>query len=46
MKQKLLSLVKFLATATLFAQMPCENGFAGDYPCDGYDLQSFIPLTN
>ncbi|WP_442847266.1 choice-of-anchor B family protein [Leeuwenhoekiella sp. H156] len=23
---------------------PCENGFAGEYPCSGYDLQSRIPL--
>jgi len=45
MKRKLLSLVTFLATATLLAQTPCVNGFAGDYPCDGYDLLSFIPWT-
>jgi len=24
---------------------PCENGMAGDYPCDGYDLVSTIPLS-
>ena len=24
---------------------PCENGMAGDYPCNGYDLQSFIPFS-
>ena len=35
----------FLATVTLFAQTPCVDGFAGDYPCNGYDLQSFIPWT-
>ena len=23
----------------------CENGFAGQYPCDGYDLMSTIPLS-
>lgn len=22
----------------------CENGFAGDYPCDGYDLMAYIPI--
>lgn len=27
---------------TLF---PCENGFAGIYPCNGYDLMSQIPLS-
>lgn len=29
----------------LIAQTPCENGMAGQYPCNGYDLQSFISLT-
>ena len=33
-----------LFTINLIAQTPCENGMAGDYPCDGYDLQSFISL--
>ncbi|WP_452220624.1 choice-of-anchor B family protein [Lacinutrix salivirga] len=23
---------------------PCENGFAGQYPCDGYDLMAHIPI--
>ncbi|EDP97246.1 choice-of-anchor B family protein [Kordia algicida OT-1] len=23
----------------------CENGFAGQYPCDGYDLMAHIPLS-
>lgn len=23
----------------------CENGFAGIYPCDGYDLMAHIPLS-
>ena len=27
------------------AQTPCNNGFAGNYPCDGFDLQSHIPLS-
>ncbi len=26
------------------AQTPCENGFAGEYPCDGYDLLTHYPL--
>ncbi len=26
--------------------IPCENGMAGDYPCDGYDLIGQIPITN
>lgn len=24
---------------------PCENGFAGTYPCDGYDLIAHVPLS-
>ena len=24
---------------------PCENGFAGQYPCDGYDLMAHIPVS-
>lgn len=23
----------------------CENGFAGVYPCNGYDLMAHVPLT-
>ena len=23
---------------------PCENGFAGDYPCNGYDLMALVSL--
>lgn len=35
----------FLCSVMLFSQTPCENGFAGNYPCDGYDLMSQIPLS-
>ncbi|MGI9593358.1 MAG: choice-of-anchor B family protein [Patiriisocius sp.] len=28
----------------MFGQTPCTNGTAGAYPCNGYDLQSFISL--
>lgn len=24
---------------------PCVNGFAGAYPCDGYDLMAHVPLS-
>ena len=27
-----------------FGQTPCENGFALNYPCNGFDLQSHISL--
>lgn len=26
-------------------ESPCVNGFAGAYPCDGYDLQAHVPLS-
>ena len=29
----------------LFSQTPCENGFAGPFPCEGYELVSQIPLS-
>lgn len=29
----------------MFAQTPCENGFAGPYPCNGYDLQAHLDLN-
>ena len=34
----------FLISPNLISQTPCENGMAGEYPCNGYDLQSFISL--
>lgn len=35
----------FLFTLTTVAQTPCINGFAGMYPCNGFDLQSHINLN-
>jgi choice-of-anchor B domain-containing protein len=34
-----------LISPFLIAQTPCENGMAGNYPCNGYNLQSFISLA-
>ena len=34
-----------LFAITGFGQTPCENGFAGGFPCNGYDLQSQVPLS-
>ncbi|WP_034271994.1 choice-of-anchor B family protein [Haloechinothrix halophila] len=28
------------------AEVPCENGMAGDYPCKNVDLQSVLPLSD
>jgi len=34
----------FLLAASAFAQVPCVDGMAGNYPCCGFDLQSNITL--
>ena len=44
--KKLLLSVFLISFAFINAQTPCENGMAGDYPCNGYDLQVFIPCTD
>lgn len=44
MNLKLLPLFVFLSTI-IYSQTPCENGFAGPYPCDGIDLQAHIDLN-
>jgi hypothetical protein len=28
------------------SDQPCVNGMAGEYPCNGMDLKSFIPLSD
>lgn len=45
MKVNLLLTTLVLACSVSFAQTPCANGFADGYPCEGFDLQSFIPWT-
>lgn len=45
MTKALLSLCLFMAASITFAQTPCENGMAGAYPCNNYDLMSQIPLA-
>ncbi len=45
MKLKILTVI-YLISLSLFSQTPCENGFAGPYPCDGYDLQAHISLAD
>lgn len=35
-----------LFSGIVFTQTPCVNGFAGSYPCDGYDLQAHIDLND
>ncbi|MCC6600423.1 MAG: choice-of-anchor B family protein [Crocinitomicaceae bacterium] len=35
----------FFFPGFLFSQVPCENGFAGIYPCNNVDLLSQVPLS-
>ncbi|NND63090.1 MAG: choice-of-anchor B family protein [Flavobacteriaceae bacterium] len=42
---KKISLLVILYTALSFGQTPCTNGFAGQYPCNGYNLLSHITAT-
>ncbi len=45
MKKKILPLLAFFVTLFTFAQTPCEFGYAGNYPCDKFDLQSHFSLA-
>lgn len=45
MKSLLLTITSLLTGSIIYAQTPCENGTAGSYPCDGYNLQSHISLN-
>jgi choice-of-anchor B domain-containing protein len=42
---KKITFILFLLTQIVLAQTPCVNGFAGEYPCNGYDLMSNISVT-
>ena len=39
---KNIGLLLLVFTAVSYSQTPCVNGFAGSYPCDGYDMLSHI----
>lgn len=45
MKKSLFFSAAVFCSTILFSQTPCQNGFAGNYPCNGYDLMSHIPLS-
>ena len=45
MKNHLLLLLSVLYSNFFMGQIPCENGFAGAFPCDKYNLISQIPLS-
>ena len=44
--KKILLPILIACFSILRAQTPCENNMAGPYPCNGYDLQVFIPCTD
>ena len=39
------TLITTLIGTVSFAQTECSNGMAGDYPCNGYDLMSHMPVS-
>jgi choice-of-anchor B domain-containing protein len=41
---KKIAFILFLFTQIVLAQTPCIDGFAGEYPCNDYDLMSNIPV--
>jgi len=43
--RQLLLLCLFFEAFSINAQTICENGFAGTFPCNDYDLLSHIPLS-
>lgn len=43
--KKLVALLLLLIIAGVTAQTPCNNGSAGGFDCEGYDLISQIPLS-
>lgn len=45
MKIKFLLASLSIGVGSLYAQTHCVNGFAGNYPCNGYDLLSHVPLS-
>jgi len=46
MKNKITYFLALLLVSNfIIAQTPCTNGFAGEYPCNNYDLLSNIPVS-
>ncbi len=45
MIKKLLLLSMSIFSTIALAQTPCQNGFAGTFPCDGYDLMASFTLS-
>ena len=45
MKHKLLFYIGLCLSFHLYSQTTCESGFAGEYPCNDYDLMSRVPVS-
>jgi len=45
-KYLLITSILFCIAMQSYAQTPCENGMAGDYPCENVDLLSTISLAD
>jgi len=43
--KKIVYLLFALSALKTFTQTPCENGLAGSYPCNDYDLLSNVPVA-
>ena len=43
--KKFTSLLLLCFVTLLYGQTPCENGMAGVYPCNGYDLLSEMTVS-
>ncbi|MEC7114667.1 MAG: regulator, partial [Bacteroidota bacterium] len=45
MIERLLLPLLLLASITAHGQLPCENGMAGEFPCENIDLMAFMALA-
>ncbi|MEQ6124392.1 choice-of-anchor B family protein [Pseudotenacibaculum sp. MALMAid0570] len=45
MKHKLLLFIGLCLCVNAYSQTPCVGGFAGEYPCNDYDLLSHVPVA-
>lgn len=45
MKKKLSTIAIIFMSALVLGQTECDNGFAGSFPCENYDLMSWLTLT-
>lgn len=46
MRHLIFSAMLLMGTTSLTAQTLCENGFAGDYPCENVDMWAFMSIDD